>query len=163
MKRIILSVLFFGSVTTLFAQDIKKIKGYVDAKQLDKAKTEIDAYLQKNPDNPEGLYYKSKIYGSLASNEQFKSLAPDGREVAFDAFKKAVESDKDNKLTLLMVQDQYKSIFDLYSGYYDAAVANFNSAAGGNKADFEQAMNNFIKADEIGNYIYTKKMGFVRS
>ncbi len=157
MKRIILSVLFFASVTTLFAQDIKKIKGYVDAKQLDKAKTEIDAYLQKNPDNPEGLYYKSKIYGSLASNEQFKSLAPDGREVAFDAFKKAVESDKDNKLTLLMVQDQYKSIFDLYSGYYDAAVANFNSAAGGNKADFEQAMNNFIKADEIGNYIYTKK------
>jgi hypothetical protein len=158
MKRIVLSVLLFSSVSTLFAQDIKKIKSSIEAKQFDKAKTDIDTYLQKNPDNPEGLYYKSKVYGSLASNEQFKSLAPDGREVAFDAFKKAVESDKDNKLTLLMVQDQYKAIFDLYSGYYDAAVANFNTAASSNnKADFSMAMNNFIKADEVGSYIYSKK------
>lgn len=158
MKRIFFSTLLLISVLTSFSQDLKKVNSYLDAKQLDKAKTEIDAYNAKNVNNPEGLYYKSKIYGSLASNEQFKSLAPDARAEAFDAFKKAVETDKDNKLMLIMVKDQYKPIFDIYTGYYDAAIAAFNTAAASKtKADFETSMNNFIKANEVGNYIYTKK------
>ncbi|MEO6452941.1 MAG: hypothetical protein ABIN97_02650 [Ginsengibacter sp.] len=158
MKKTFLSGLLFLFMTGLFAQDLKKVKSYLEAKQLDKAKTEVDAYNEKNPNNPEGLYYKGKIYGSMAANEQFKSLVPDGRAVAFEAFKKAVELDKDNKLLLLMVQDQYKTIFDLYTGYYDAGITTFNTAAASkSKADFEVSMNNFIKANEIGNYIYSKK------
>lgn len=158
MKNVMLVGLFSLLISGLFAQDLKKIKTYLDAKQLDKAKTEVDAYTEKNPNNPEGLYYKGKIYGSIAANDQFKSLAPDGRAVAFEAFKKAIDADKDNKLMLLMVQDQYKPIFDLYSGYYDAAIGEFNGAASSkNKADFETSMNNFIKANEVGNYIYSKK------
>ncbi len=57
MKRIVLSVLLFSSVSIVFAQDIKKIRSSIEAKQFDKAKADIDAYLQKNPDNAEGLYY----------------------------------------------------------------------------------------------------------
>src|SRR5687768_1572472 len=57
-----------------------------------------------------------------------------------------------------MVKDQYKPIFDLYTGYHDAAVASFTTAAsGGNKAELESAMNNLMKAEEVGNYIYSKK------
>jgi hypothetical protein len=158
MKKIFLSGFLFLLISGIYAQDIKKVKTYLEAKQLDKAKTEIDAYTQKNANNPEGLYYKSKVYGTLASNEQFKSLAPDPRAEAFDAFKKAVELDKEGKLTLVMVQDQYKPIFDLYTGYYDAGITGFNTAATSkNKADFETAMNSFIKANEVGGYIYSKK------
>ena len=158
MKTILLSCLLFLFFSIVSAQDFKKVKTYVDANQLDKAKTEIDALIAKNPNNPEALYYESKVYGAIAANEQFKTLAPNGREVAFDAFKKAVDSDKDNKLLLLMVTDKYKPIFDLYSGYYDAGIQNFNSATTTkNKAYYDSAMNNFIKANNVGHYIYEKK------
>jgi hypothetical protein len=158
MKTILLSCLLFLSLIHLSAQDIKTVKKYLDATQLDKAKTEIDNYLAKNPNNAEGLYYKSKVYGSIAANDQFKSLAPDGRQVAFDAFKQAVDVDKDNKLMILMVQDKYKPIFDLYAGYYDKGIKDFNAAVTNkDKAYYDSSMNNFLKANEVGNYIYSKQ------
>lgn len=158
MKKIIFSGLLLFSFNVMIAQDIKKAKNLLDSKQLDKAKSEIDGFTAKNPTNAEGLYVKSKIYGSIAANDQFKSLDPNARAVAYDAFRQAVDLDKDNKLLLMMTQDQYKPIIDLYSGYYDAGVADFNTAATSqNKADFEKAMNNFIKANEVGRYIYSKK------
>ncbi len=158
MKKILLSSIVFLLVSGLFAQDLKKVKSYLDAKQLDKAKSEIDAYNEKNANNPEGLYYKSKVYGSIAASDQFKSLVPDARAAAFDAFRKAVDNDKDNKLLILMVQDNYKPILDLYTGYYEAGIANFNSAASTkNKAYYDSAISNFTKANEVGGYIHSKK------
>ncbi len=158
MKKIILGGLLLFSFNVIIAQDIKKAKNFLEGKQLDKAITEIDGFIAKNPTNAEGLYVKSKIYGSIASNDQFKSLEPNARGLAFEAFKQAVDLDKDNKLLLVMTQDQYKPIIDLYTGYYDAGVADFNTAATSqNKADFEKAMNNFIKANQVGRYIYSKK------
>jgi len=154
MKKILLSSLLFLMFSGLFAQDLKKVKTYLDAKQLDKAKTEIDAYNNKNSNNAEGLYYKSKVYGNIAASDQFKSLDPDARAVAFDAFKKAINLDS-TKLFLLLVQDKYAPIIDLYKGYYEAGIANFNAGASSkNKAEFDSAMNNFIKANEVSNYIY---------
>lgn len=158
MKKIIFSGLLLFSFNVMIAQDIKKAKSLLDSKQLDKAKSEIDGFTTKNPTNAEGLYVKSKIYGSIAVNDQFKSLDPNARAVAFDAYRQAVDLDKDNKLLLMMTQDQYKPIIDLYSGYYDAGVADFNTAATSqSKADFEKAMTNFIRANEVGRYIYSKK------
>ncbi len=157
MKKILLSSLLFLMFSGLFAQDLKKVKTYLEAKQLDKAKTEIDAYNNKNPNNYEGLYYKSKVYGSIAASDQFKSLEPDARAVAFVAFKKAIDLDS-NKILLLLVQDKYAPIIDLYKGYYEAGISNFNAGASGkNKAEFDSAMNNFIKANEVSGYIYSKK------
>lgn len=158
MKKIFFSTLLFLTAVNVFAQDIKTVKKYLDAKQLDKAKTEVDAYNTKNPANAEALYYKAKVYGTIASSDQFKSLAPDARVTAFDALKKAVETDKDNKVMLAMLQEQYKPVFDLYTGYYDDGIAAFNTAAASkSKADFEIAMNDFIKANEVGSYVYAKK------
>jgi len=158
MKTILLSFLLFLCFVTLYAQDLKNVKKYLDANQLDKAKTEIDAYTQKNPDNAEGQYYKSKVYGNIAASEQFRSLAPDGRAAAFDAFKKSIELDKDKKAMLLMMQDKYKPIFDIYAAYYDAGIKDFNAAATSkNKPDYEVAMKDFIKANEVGHYIYSNQ------
>ena len=49
MKKLIFSLLFTFTVSLIFAQDLKKAKSYLDSKQLDKAKTEIDAYVAKSP------------------------------------------------------------------------------------------------------------------
>jgi len=158
MKKIIFAGLFLLSFSSLFAQDLKKAKSYLEAKQLDKAKTEIDSYVAKNSSDPLGLYLKSKVYVAIAADAQYKSTVPDAREQAFELFKKAVETDKENKLILFLTQDKYKPIFDIYTGYYDAAAAYFNNGAtSGNKADFDQALTQFKNSDMVGRYIYSKK------
>lgn len=159
MKKILLSVSFLLiTLTGIFAQDVKKIKTYLDAKQYDKAKTEVDAAIAKNPNDPIALYYKSKVYAELASDPTFKVSVPDAREQAFEAFKKAVETDKDNKVFLVLAQDKYKPIFDLYTGYYDAGAAAFNSGSStGKKADFDQSLTLFKNSDMVGRYIFSKK------
>lgn len=158
MKKILLTSTLLIMLSSLFSQDTKKIKQYLDQKQYDKAKAEVDAAVAKNPNDLIALYYKGKVYAALASDPQFKTTVPDARQQAFDAFKKAVDNDKDNKVTLVAIQDQYKPIFDLYTGYYDAGAAAFNNGAtSGNKADFDQALTQFKNADEVGRYIYSKK------
>lgn len=157
MKKVIFAGLFLMATGCLFAQDLKKAKSYYEKKELDKAKTEVDALLLKTPNDPQGLYLKSKIYGALASSEQFKNLVTDGRLEAFEAFKKALAVDKGNILLLDLTKDQYKPIFDLYTGYYDAGVAAFNLGASGNKAEFATSYNNFLNADYVGRYIFSKQ------
>jgi hypothetical protein len=155
MKKILLTgSSFLIMLSALFAQDAKKVKAYLEAKQYDKAKAEVDAAIAKNPSDPLALYYKSKVYAELPSDPAFKVSVPDAREQAFDAFKKAIETDKDNKVYLALTQDRYKPIFDLYTGYYDAGAAAFNN---GTKADFEQALTLFKNSDMVGRYIYSKK------
>jgi predicted Zn-dependent protease len=158
MKKTLFFSFLFLVVMSVSAQDLKKIKSYSDSKQWDKAKTEVDAFIAKNPTSAEGYYAKSKVYSGLASNEQFKTLTADPRGEAFEAFKKAVELDKDNKLMVLMVQDQYKPVIDLYTGYFESGAAFYNNGiANKNKADYEKAMNEFINANKVGTYINQKK------
>ena len=159
MKKLFFSLLFTCLVTIIFAQDLKKAKSYLDSKQLDKAKTEIDAYVAKSPADGEGNYMKSKIYEQIAVSDQYKSLIPgDARQEAYDAFKKAMADPKDTKVILLALKDQYAPVFNLYTGYYEAGANAFNAAApAGNKAGFEDAMNLFIKADNVGHYIAQNK------
>lgn len=158
MKKIIFTALLLFILSGSFAQDLKTVNKYYDAKQLDKAKTEIDAYVAKNPSDPQGLYLKSKVYGDIASSDQYKTLTPDPRAEAFDAFKKAIDLDKENKLLLNLTKDQYKPIFNIYTGYYDAGASYFNTAIGSNKKeDFDNSLQMFRKANVVGNYIYSKK------
>ena len=161
MKKIILPLLFTCIVALTFGQDLKKAKSYLDSKQLDKAKTEIDGYLSKKPDDAEGNYLKSKIYEKIASDSsnQYKSLITgDARAEALESFKKAVADSNDVKLKLMVMKDNYQPVFDMYAGYYEEAAKAFNDAAvSQNKARFEDAMNLFIKANNVGQYIAKNK------
>ncbi len=160
MKKIIFSLLFTFLVSFVFAQDMKKAKSYLDAKQLDKAKTEVDGLLAKDPNNSEALYLKAKVYGQIAADSaQYKGLVTgDARAEALEAFKKAMMDSTNTKVSLMAIQDQYKALFDLYSGYYSAGAAAFNDAARNpSKQGYEDAMNLFIKANEVGQYITQKK------
>ena len=158
MKKVIFTLLFSFFATMIFSQDLKTAKSDLEKKQLDKAKTDIDGFLAKSPGDAEGQYYKAKIYEQIASSDQFKSLAPDAREQALEAFKKAVADTTNLKVRLIIIKDQYAPVFNLYTGYYEAAANAFNAAAPtGNKAGFEDAMNLFIKADNVGHYIAQNK------
>ncbi len=158
MKKIISSFLFTFFVLVTFAQDMKKLQKYVADKQLDKAKTEVDALVAKDPSNSEANYMKAKVYGEIATSEQFKSLVPgNALDEAFTAVKKALDDTTNAKVTLMAAQDQYKALFGLYSGYYEEGAKAFNDAASsGDKAGYEDAMNKFIKANEVGQYIVSK-------
>ena len=100
MKKAIFTLLFTFFAAIIFAQDIKAVKSDLDKKQLDKAKTDIDGFVAKNPDDGEGQYYKAKVYEQIASSDQFKNLAPDAREQAFDAFKKAIADSANVKVKI---------------------------------------------------------------
>ncbi|MEO8823468.1 MAG: hypothetical protein ABI366_07810 [Ginsengibacter sp.] len=162
MKRIVLPVLLTFLVSATFAQDVKKATKYVDDKKYDKAKTEIDGMLAKDPNNSQALYLKSKVYTLMADSSAFKSMLPaDPYGEASDAFKKAIADSNNSAVTLMVIKDNYAPIFKVYAGYYGEAASAFNDAAGSaNKPDtvgFTKAMDLFIKANEVGQYIRENK------
>ncbi|MEO9023214.1 MAG: hypothetical protein ABI237_18215 [Ginsengibacter sp.] len=155
MKRVVLPVLFTFLVVLAFGQDMKKANSYIADKKYDLAKTQIDGILAKDPANSEALYLKSKVYSLMEDSDQYRSLLTgDAYGEAFDAFKKAVADSNNPKTTLLIVKDNYQPIFDIYSGYYGQGAKEFNDAAAKtDTAGFAKAMELFIKADEVGQYI----------
>ncbi len=98
----------------------------------------------------------------MADSSAFKnSFTGDPYDEAFDAFKKAMADSNNNVVTLMVIKDNYSPIFGIYSGYYGEAANAFNDAANSsNKPDtagFAKAMNLFIKANNVGQYIAENK------
>lgn len=155
MKKIALPILFCCLVSLSFGQTLKKASSYFDKKDYEKAKTEIDGFLVKKPDDAEANYWKSKIYERIADSAGIASLIQgDGRQLALDAFKKAVADSADMKAKLLIMRDNYSPVFNLYAGYYAQAAESFNTAASSqSKPAFTEAMNYFMKANDVGQYI----------
>ena len=160
MKKTIFSLLFTFFVTMLFAQDIKKAQKYLADKQLDKAKTEIDALVAKDPSNGEANYLKAKIYGDIDTSAQYKTLVTATTlDEAFTSVKKALDDTANVKVALMAATDKYSALINLYSNYYGNGAKSFNDAAAvSNKAGYEDAMNKFIKANEVGRYIVKKNI-----
>lgn len=155
MKRILLPVVFSMFVSVGFSQSLKKATKYFDSKDFANAKTEVEAYLEKNPKDGEAIYLKSKIYEGIADSAALHSLVNgDARAEAFQAFQQALADSSNMKVKLAVMKDNYKPVFDMYTGYYQAAVDDFNKAAStGDKSFFKNAMDNFINADNVGQYI----------
>lgn len=155
MKKLILPVILTLVVSMTFGQNMKRANKYFDDKNIEKAKSEVEAFLEKNPTDAEAIYLKSKIYAKIADSAAIRNLVSgDARAEAFSAFKKAFADSSNMKAKLAIMRDNYQPIFEMYSGYYQAGIDAFNEAASsGKEEDFESAMNNFIKADEVGQYI----------
>ncbi len=160
MKKIIISLLLTCFISFAFAQDMKKAQKYLADKQLDKAKTEIDALVAKEPSSGEANYLKAKIYEEIDTSKQFKALVTgNALDEAFTSVKKVLDDSTNVKATLMIAQDKYAGLINLYSGYYGQAAQSFNdAAASGNKAGYEDAMNKFMKANEVGKYIGKKNI-----
>lgn len=154
MKRIMLVTLLAVITLGASAQNLDKIKDMVKNNELDKAKEAIDQLLTnpKQQKKAEPWIVKAKVYGAIAANDKFKTLVPDGRTDAFEAIKKADEIDKTETTTLLTL-DQYKPIYELYSGYFDLGASQYNAEK------YEDALSSFKKSNSISEYIFSKGWG----
>ena len=149
MQRFLLSLLIILGSSSLFAQTIEDIEAQFGKGELDKAKASVDAFLakEKNQAKSDGWWYKGVIYNEIAKSEKYKSLAPDGRMEAFNAFKKYYEMDpKAVRATL----EQHVRLFDIYNGYFDMGVSSF----GGSR--FDDAFASFKNALMVEEYIAAK-------
>jgi len=154
MKRFFLTLMLALPVLGLFAQSLDKAKDLLKTNKLPEAKAEIDKLVAdpKSQKDPQVWYYKSKIYSAMATNDQTKGLVPDALEQSFDAMKKYVSTD--DKMLFSLMQEQYKPMTDIYTAYFQAGAANYNTGK------FNDALTNFKGAIETLDYM--QKKGWVK-
>ncbi|MBI1342801.1 MAG: hypothetical protein GC171_07705 [Terrimonas sp.] len=152
MQKLTLTSLLVIFTFSVFAQKIDDIKDAIGKQDWTKAKTMLDKYMsnEKSMKKNEGIwYYKSVIFNELAKDDNLKPLlnGVDGRQEAFEAYKKHLEADPKNILGTL---EQNVRLFDIYNGYFGLAVAGFNSK------NYDVALENFEKAYEVEKFIREK-------
>ncbi|HEY5773791.1 MAG TPA: hypothetical protein VIS75_14240 [Chitinophagaceae bacterium] len=146
MQRFLLSLLIILGSSSLFAQSIEDIEAQVAKGEFDKAKASVDAFLtkEKNAAKSDGWWYKGLIYNEIAKSDKYKSLAPDARMEAFNAFKKYYEMDQKAVRATL---EQHVRLFDIYNGYFDIGVTSFGASK------FDDAYINFKNALMVEEYV----------
>ena len=156
MKKLVF-LLLVAVAGAVQAQDFKKAKDQLAAKQLDQAKTTIDAAMAnpKNAKNHEAWYTKGKIYSAISLDKALQVTNPTARMDALDAFKKSLELDK-NGATVLFTLDNYKPVFDLYTGGFEEAAGFLNNS----KPD--EALNAFKQTSTVGDYIFSQGWGLYK-
>ena len=135
MKRIIFTLLAATGLMSVSGQNLNKIKESITANKFSEAKTAIETFLNnpKYQKNPELYYLKGKVLSAISMNATERAAMPEARMLALDAFKKALEIDK-NQSTLYLTVDNYKPVFDLYSSGFEEGAAFYNASK------FEEAL-----------------------
>ena len=157
MKRIIFTLLAATGLMTVSGQNLNKIKESIAANKLTEAKTAIETFLNnpKYQKNPELYYLKGKVFSAISMNATERATMPEARMLALDAFKKALEIDK-NQSTLYLTVDNYKPVFDLYSSGFEEGAAFYNASK------FEEALGTFKTTGVIGDYIFAQGWGLYK-
>ena len=157
MKRIIFTLLAVTGLMTVSGQNLNKIKESLTANKFSEAKTAIETLLAnpKYQKNPELYYLKGKALSGISMNATERAILPEARMLSLDAFKKALEIDK-NQSTLYLTVDNYKPVFDLYSGGFEEGAAHYNAAK------FEEALSTFKNTGVIGEYIFAQGWGLYK-
>ena len=150
-KYVLLLTLLFGGLCSK-SQDLDKIKTLITLTQYDKAKPEIDSYLnnEKNASKAEGWYYKAYVYNSLGRVANKPLMESKGLYVdAFDAVKKYAQLDP--KLTLT-VEEKNSTVFNIYYGLYDLGIKAYS------EKNYTESYDVFFKALGIHDYIHDNKI-----
>jgi hypothetical protein len=151
MKKVLIFSLMFSLGGSSYAQSLEDISKMFNSKQLAPAKIAIDKFFSdaKNANSADGLYYKGKIYNELSKDAATpKTDAYNYKLIAFEAFKlQQVNDKKDIRMTV----DQYLPYLDLYGGFYDLGVSEFNAK------NFASSYNAFSKAQMMENFIIERK------
>lgn len=140
-------------VNIAFGQSIDDIKKYVILGQAKPAKEAVDKYLavEKNAKKPDGWYYKGYAY-DLTSKDSALSITQSSalKTESFDALKKYFELDPKAPLSSA---ENNSILFDLYVGFSsELGVKSYT------QKNYEAAFENFKKALEVHDYIYSKNL-----
>lgn len=155
MKRIFCTAMLVAFVApALMAQTVKKTKEFITANDWVKAKESADGTFDnpkvKKEELAEAWYLKAKIYSTLSTDKKFLSQAPaDGRMVALNAIKKAMELDKEKTQTLLTM-DQFAPVITLYSATFQDGVDFYG------ERDYKGAFEAFKNTSVFGDYIFNQ-------
>lgn len=151
MKKVLIFSLMLIIGARSYAQSLEDIGKMFNSKQLAPAKIAIDKFFAdaKNANSADGLYYKGKIYNELSKDAATsKTDAYNYKLIAFEAFKlQQVNDKKDIRMTF----EQHLPYLDLYGGFYDVGVSEFNAK------NFASSYNAFSKAQMMENFIIERK------
>jgi hypothetical protein len=151
MKKVLIFSLMLIIGARSYAQSLEDIGKMFNSKQLAPAKVAIDKFFSdaKNANSADGLYYKGKIYNELSKDAATsKTDAYNYKLIAFEAFKlQQVNDKKDIRMTF----EQHLPYLDLYGGFYDVGVSEFNAK------NFASSYNAFSKAQMMENFIIERK------
>ena len=150
-------VSFFAAVLLFvnFAngQSLDDIKKYVLLNQYKPAKEAVDKYLavEKNALKPDGWYYKGFAY-DLTSKDSSLGLAQSAvlKGQAFDALKKYFSLDAKAPLS---AEQNNSLLYDLYVGYSSELGVKAYT-----QKNYDVAFENFKKALEVHDYIFSKNL-----
>lgn len=158
MKNIFLTALLAVSALILQAQRLDKPKDLLAKSKFTEANTEIDKFLavEKNKNNSEAYLVKSKILLAIAADPNLKSSVPDARDQAFEAIKKYLdlegqEKDEKKRYVLLTIEN-HAPLIDIYTGYNKDAASFYNAG------NFNDALTNFKNALEVFDVIVERKI-----
>jgi hypothetical protein len=133
------------------------IKTLLEQNRPTTARQAIDAYLgnPRNPRSAEAWYMKGKVYSAIAADPKWQGTIPDGRRVALEAFRKSLETDR-NQAVMLLTVDGYQPVFALYTSAYQQGVDLFNTDR------FEMSLSALREAAASGEFIYSQGWGLSR-
>ncbi len=149
-SKILFTVLFVLAGMGLMAQNLDKAEDLFKSNKLPEAKVEIDKVLtvEKNKKNSEAWFYKLKIYNAVAANATLGAQYPNARFEALDALQKYTETDQ--KKMALLVLDQYKSVNEVYHGFFQVGADDYNGGKYG------EALTNFKGALATSEFMNSK-------
>jgi tetratricopeptide (TPR) repeat protein len=117
MKKVVLGFFMLAGTVAAYAQDLKAVKKFFDAKEFDKAKEAVDATLAKDDKKAENWYWKHKVYYALATTDAFKNLVPDVGQKGFEALKKSYNLDT-NMVAMIKAGDNMADFAAQFNNYY---------------------------------------------
>ncbi len=146
MKKVVFLLVVVMSVTLTFGQSAKVQSAYNYFKngKLDKAKENIDlaAQHEKTMNKAKTWFYLGNIYQELyaSEDEDYKKLADNALDIAYDGYKKALELDEKDEYKEKI---QFNLLNNIAIQYYHQALAYYEAD------EFIKASNSFLSSKEI--------------
>ncbi|MCK4677447.1 MAG: tetratricopeptide repeat protein [Bacteroidales bacterium] len=146
MKKVAIFLVVVMSVTLTFGQSAKVQSAYNYLKngKLDKAKENIDlaAQHEKTIGKAKTWFYLGNIYQELyaSEDEEYKKLADNALDIAYDGYKKALELDQKDEFKEKI---QFNLLNNIAIQYYHQALAYYEAD------EFIKASNSFLSSKEI--------------
>lgn len=147
MRKLIFSAFMVASSISLYAQNLEDVQEKISKGKYGEAQEKIDKILSdsKGQKNANAWYNKAIIYYNLSLDSS--RTDKDYRGEAYTALKKYYEMDPKNVMGAL---EQNARIFQLYDGFYNAGIKNFNNKS------FEVSYKNFREALSVEDFILAK-------
>lgn len=157
MRKILFLLIAISGFFTATAQNLSKIKTLIEEKKMIEANTALDELLKipKSQKNHEIHYLKAKALSGIAANPELRQKMPGTRIKALDAFKKALEIDKNETMALMNI-DKYETIVSLYTGGFEEGADHYNNSR------YEESYNAFKESGVAGDYIFSQGWGLYK-